>query len=472
MKVEDASKKVHLLQTEIAFNEAVTETLEQIQEFRHRLDAGHKAVEEGRIADAIESLEHSEKTIETVKFSTNGNLTSILSENISALRNSIIEYLHIQWASEVRIDKEKGELYVKDRTGKAQAFFQWDLANSLLDTSLEQTIESLSRLNVLDTVNKTFQRDLLTSIIYPILHPPVHGETNDISVGEFGIRIARSTSPTPVSAIFDRVDTVLGYLHQRLPVSISKPLSEEIMPVISSKVIDSWLSPAIPVDLEGLNAFEKTLGRVMEFCQTVEGFGWHGQEVLVSWVNQVPRLWLTRRRVDALDQVRKVLAGSKGATRKVERVEKEMVSSKDEVLLEGGATEDWDAGWGNENEEESKGPAPAKEAVDEEDVSAWGLEDDTEDIKADSEPRAAESAEDDEAGDAWGWGDDEDIQIPEEQKADATVPKHQNGHEAKQSSSPKEITLTEHYTVTDIPDSILALIRRQVSDSEALSTPE
>lgn len=339
----------------------------------------------------------------------------------------------------------------------------------MLDTSLEQTIESLSRLNVLDAVNKSFQKDMLTSIIYPILHPPVHGETNDISVGEFGIRIERSTSPTPVSAIIDRVDTVLGYLHQRLPVSISKPLSEEIVPVVSSKLIDSWLSPAIPVDLHGLDAFEKTLGRVMEFCQTVEGFGWHGQEALVSWVNQVPRLWLTRRRVDALDQVRKVLAGSKGATRKVERVEKEMVSSKDEVLLEGGTSEDWDAGWGNE--EESKGPAPTKEVDDEADVSAWGLED--EDIKADNGPPAAESAEDDDAGDAWGWGDDEEDQIPEEgQKADATAPKHQNGQEAKQSSSPKEITLTEYYTVTDIPDSILALIRRQVSDSEALSTPE
>ncbi|KAL1965664.1 hypothetical protein VTN77DRAFT_5341 [Rasamsonia byssochlamydoides] len=456
LKIEDASRKVHLLQTEIAFNEAVTESLEQIQEFRHRLDAGHKAVEEGRITDAIESLEDSEKAIETIKFSGNGNLTSILSENISALRNSIIEFLRIRWACEVRIDKDKGELYISDRT----------------DTSLERTIESLSRLNMLDAVNKTFQRDLLTSIIYPILQPPVHGESHDISVGEFGIRIETSSSPTPVSELFDRVDTVLGYLQQRLPVSISKPLSEGIVPVISSRLINSWLSPAIPIDLDDLNAFEKTLGRVMQFCQTLEGFGWHGQEELVSWVNQVPRLWLTRRRVDSLDQVRKILTASKGLTRKVERVEKEIVSSKDDVLLEGGTTEDWDAGWGNENEE-SNGPAPTKEAVDEEDVSAWGLEDETEDMKAASEPPAADSLEDDDAGDAWGWGEDEDDQSPEEeQKAGATAPKHANGQEAKQSSSPREITLTEHYTVTDIPDSILALIRRQISDSEALSKPE
>jgi centromere/kinetochore protein ZW10 len=161
-------------------------------------------------------------------------------------------------------------------------------------------------------------------------------------------------------------------------------------------------------------------------------------------------------------------------TRKVERVEKEMVSSKDDVLLEGGTTEDWDADWGHENEEDSNRAAPMHYADDEEDVSAWGLEDDSEDVGAGSEHRRADSAEDEEPGDAWGWGEDDDDQNPEEgQRGGATTAaKHENGHQKKRSSSPKEITLTEYYTVTDIPDSIVSLIRRQVSDSEALSKPE
>jgi centromere/kinetochore protein ZW10 len=110
------------MQTEIAFNEAVTESLEQIQNFCRRIDAGHKAVEEARIIDAIECLEHSENAIGTVKFSRNGNVTSILSKTIFTLRESVIESLRVQWAREVRVNKDKSELYISDRTGKTHAF--------------------------------------------------------------------------------------------------------------------------------------------------------------------------------------------------------------------------------------------------------------------------------------------------------------------------------------------------------------
>jgi centromere/kinetochore protein ZW10 len=111
------------LQTELTFNEAVTETLEQVQAFCQRLDDGQKAVEEERIVDAIESLETADNSLETTKFSRHGNLKSILNENVSTLRNSIIELLLIQWASEVRINNQQNELRISDSPGKRDCEF-------------------------------------------------------------------------------------------------------------------------------------------------------------------------------------------------------------------------------------------------------------------------------------------------------------------------------------------------------------
>jgi centromere/kinetochore protein ZW10 len=336
----------------------------------------------------------------------------------------------------------------------------------LSSDKLEQIIQSLLRLNMLDSVNKSFQRDLLASIISPVLKPRTPGQSHEVVVGESGIRIGPSVS-TSVSEVFDRITMIIGYLKQHLPTHMSLSLSETTMPVISSKLISLWLVPEVPIGLDGLHDFEKTLDRVIKFCRTVERLEWQGHEELVSWVDQVPRLWLTRRRGDSLDQVRKVLTASKGVTRKVERVEKELVSKKNDVLLEGGATDDWDADWDNENAEELNSQVHTTETGEEEDVSAWGLDDDTEE----SHSGDAEAAEDDEAGDAWGWGDDEEDQN-REKAAPAIASKKQNGTSTKQSSSPKEITLTEYYTVTDIPDSVIALIQRQISDSGYLSKAE
>jgi len=472
LKVEDASVKVELIKTEIAFNQAVTEALEDVQRLYQRLNAGRQALEQGHIMDAIESVEDTEKAMEGVAFSKNTNVASVLSENTSGLRRSIIESLLARWSSQIKIDKKKGEFIIVDQKGKIFGRCNLILTDNLPDDSLEHTISALLRLNMLNTVNETIQRDLISSIIDPILLPNASGQSRGVSVGEFGIRIEPLSPPVPVTDVFERIIQVLRYLRQHLPTSISDPLSETIIPAISSKLISFWLSPAIPTDLNGLIGFEDTLDHVLQFARTIETFGWRGQEELVSWVNQAPRLWLTKRRVNSLDEVRKVLAASKGTTKKVERVEKERVSSKDEVLLESGSTEDWDAGWDNENEDESNNPAQKKDADDDEDVSAWDLDVETDDIKEENKPATTESMEDDDAGDAWGWGDDDDDQTTDNaQEPAAAASKPVNGQNGTHSSQ-REITLMEYYTVTDIPDSILEIILRQITDSKAISQPE
>lgn len=335
---------------------------------------------------------------------------------------------------------------------------------------LDDTIAATARLDLLVPASQKLQKDLLLAIVEPILLPNQDGYSRPIHVAEGSIHVQPEPAITTVPQLLHRVSTALGFLRQCLPSSISDSFSDTFVPTLASKIISSWLSSAIPTDLAGLADFEAILDSVLKFAQTIETLGWHGQEELVSWVNQAPRLWLTRRRADSLDQVRKVLAGSHGMTKQVERVEKEEVSRADEVLLENATSDDWDASWDDDSGDESK-EIPSGTQEGEDDVAAWGLDDDGTEEVVETKVGISESADDDDA-DAWGWGDDEDgDERVENQPAQEThkatpVIGRDIGHRA-----PREVTLREHYTVTDIPDSIMAIVRQQVTDVEAISQP-
>ncbi|GAB1217682.1 hypothetical protein ATERTT37_006923 [Aspergillus terreus] len=390
LKVEDAAAKVQLIETEIAFNQAVTDTLEEVQRLCQQLDAGRATLAEGKIMNAIDTLEETEKAVRSESLITNTNVSHVLLETVSDLRREITDFLRNRWTEQLRVDKRNGKLTV-------------------------------------------------------------------------------SASP-------GRMKNVLEFLRRKLPASITDSFTGSLIPTLSSKTISSWLSSAIPTELTGLKGFEDTLDQVLQFTKAVESLGWNGQEELVSWVNQAPRLWLARRRVDSLDQVRRVLAASQGHTKMVERIEKEQVSQKDEAFLDQGSTDDWDAEWDDDNEDESKETSSdPQHKDDEEDVSAWGLDDDDHDDSkptvAESEPAAGQPVEDDEA-DAWGWGDDDEVQEADTEKPGEAKPAGPvNGEGTDHAPTSREVTLREQYTITDIPDSILKIVRQQIADSEAISQP-
>lgn len=325
-----------------------------------------------------------------------------------------------------------------------------------------------------DAVNTSFQQGLLDNIIQPILMLKNPGQSCGVCVNDNGVRVGEPSSSS-ISDIIDRILLVLRYLQENLPASISESVAEGIIPKTSSMLSGYWLSPNIPLNLMDIQDFEKTLIRVTQFTDSIESLGWKGQEELVSWVNQFPRLWLTRRRVDSLDQVRRILVQSKGTTKEVQRVEKEIVKSTDDVLLDTGVTDDWDANWGNESEGEAEEPPQATtttgpKADDEDDVDAWGLGEEEEEDNA-------KANEDEQEEDAWGWGDDVDEEPGTEthepgSEAQSSFKKQHEAPAAEKRSATKEITLTEHYTITDIPDSVIALIQLQITDSALLATPE
>lgn len=457
MKVEDAAAKVALIETEIAFNQAVTSTLEEVEKLCQQLETGRTALNEGKVMAAIDILEETATIVKTDSLFTNTSVMNVLSDNVAGLRQEIADFLLTRWNEQFSIDKKQRKLLVSQEGGNAV---------------LEEMIAALNRLDMLVPATDKLQKDLLSTIIDPVLLSGAHLQSREVRVKDSGIEVEEKPNTVAVSEVLERITQVLNYLQKFLPTTILTPFSDYFIPTLASTIISSWLSSAIPAELEGLSEFEGTLDHVLKFAHSVETFGWHGHEELVSWVNQAPRLWLTRRRVNSLDQVRKVLAASRGTTKQVERVEKEQVSQADEALLENAPADDWDAGWDDEHEEDTNGK-PAEHPEDDPDVSAWGLDEDTKDDIQNTKLDATESAEDDDAGDAWGWGDEEDEEPQEQASQPSKAPGANpiNGNGTSEHASPKEVTLRETYMVTDIPDSILDIIRRQITDSETVAQP-
>ena len=117
-KVDDAAAKVGLIETEIAFNKGVTDTLEEVQRLSQQLDDGRAALENGQIMAAIDTWESAEKTIKKDSLFTNTNVMSILSENAAGLRREIEEFLRVRWSEQFTVDKQHAKLAILNNEGK------------------------------------------------------------------------------------------------------------------------------------------------------------------------------------------------------------------------------------------------------------------------------------------------------------------------------------------------------------------
>ncbi|KAJ5113320.1 Retrograde transport protein Dsl1 C-terminal [Penicillium angulare] len=453
-KVEDADAKVGLIETEIAFNQAVTETLEEVQRLCQQLESGRIALGAGQITVAIEHLESTTAAIGQDTPFSNTNVMGILEGEVTRLRDEIEVAVLQHWDAQLNIDRAKSQF-------RAVAVAGAD--------SLDDTIASLSRLNILNPANEKLKNDLISTIIDPILLPRADGNSRAVDVTETAIRIDPEFSETTIADTFNRVIDILNNLRQNLPSSILDSIYQSLIQTISSKAISGWLSSAIPTTLDGLEDFEHTLNSVLQFTKKIESWGWSGQEELVSWVNQAPRLWLTRRRVDSLDSVRKAIAASKGSTKQVERIEKEQISQEENALLDNATVDDWDADWDDDKEETPAPGAPAAHHEDEEDVSAWGLDDD--DNEETTKPEEPNPTEEDDADDAWGWGDDDEEQESKGNEAKPPAAANKNQKHSGEPAQPKEVVLKEVYTVTDIPDSVLEIVLQQIFDSKDITQP-
>ena len=293
------------------------------------------------------------------------------------------------------------------------------------------------------------------------------------------ISLSGHSSDTSTQKLLADIDLVIQFLISRLPSSIAVPLSDVLIPSLLARLERGPLLSSVPADLDGISEFEATLKIILSFADTLESHKWQGKGVLVEWVRQAPAVWLGKRRETSLHAVRSLLLKGLGNSRAVERVETQTVSREDEVFTANKDQDDWNTHWSDDENESAGnlqlGAGHVKGGEDEEDVSAWGLQDDAEGSKEEGNAGQANGDEDEgDPADAWGWGEDDEIVNPVQSSDPKPVPASpsKNNHRpAMKQPVGREMTLKETYNITALPEEILEIIIQAVLDAELLVKP-
>lgn len=334
---------------------------------------------------------------------------------------------------------------------------------------MEKVYRSLSRLETSHSLIESLGRDIYTSFLRPVLSTEANEKRSTLVYEGNSVRVQSTHSDKTVSSIFESILTILKYLYERLPSDVTNLLFARIAPTIVTTIIDKIISPLIPMGVTGMREFQSVVDQVRNFSTALSQYGCDGAKDLATWEQQIPRLWLSQRRIRTLDEVRLLLLKCHGQVHKVERQEKGSVPQENDLTGENRVDEDWDAEWSDDNETSDNANKAGQSHDAEEDVSAWGLDDDTEDTGVDIQKDIVEEEED--AGEAWGWGDEDDAGETNG-NLNTTEPSPGAGVDATKPPRGNEIILKEYYSVSDIPQHVFAIISDQFSDSETLKKPE
>ncbi|KAF3924639.1 hypothetical protein AA313_de0203494 [Arthrobotrys entomopaga] len=303
----------------------------------------------------------------------------------------------------------------------------------------------------------------------------------------------RKVSDPTVSSLYSDLKIVLEFLSSKLGPSISHLLSRTLSPAILNHLMGSYLPECIPTDLDHFSEFDVILNETSAFEEYLDKAGWleGSRGELRDWVSRAPRIWLNRRREEALDSLRRLFASGLGQRHRVERIER--AKTVDGVIEEAprpiDTSEDsWDTNWDLEieDDEESKSrqkpdvvapksnPEPKAPADEEEDVSGWGFDDD---LDIDDAPdhisqekqnvAPAPKDEEDDENMEWGWGDDDNQTKAEK---DSHTTRQANGKPKEKNV--QDITLIETYSITSMPQEVINIILRTIQEAEKLSQPQ
>ena len=339
---------------------------------------------------------------------------------------------------------------------------------------MDSLIVSLTQLNSFNDVLQPLCHNLETLILLPRLRVRADGTIDSLNVHGDKIYKSRSSSDLSAQALFHDLTSVVEFIRTRFPPSLAEPLANYLMPRLVSRLISTWLASAVPEDLDGMEDFEDTLSLTRGFGDTIDKQKWSGRRELMKWTEGIPEVWLKKRQEISLDQVRKLLTQGFGSIEIVERKETQILAQNDHVFASNG---EWDAKWSDEETSpiEPKDPSTTSKVSrdeDEEDVSAWGL-DESEDTAAMQDQANASSAADEDA-EAWGWGDENDeeentksssAEVKSRTTKKTTVPQ-------KSSEAEREVTLKETYNITSLPKGILEIMNQIISDAARLEAPE
>ncbi|KAF1954011.1 WD40 repeat-like protein [Byssothecium circinans] len=473
-RVQDAASKVSFLHSEIAYNESLVRVVEQLQDISILLESVQDAAVHSHIIHALERLEDADAAFKRLGPFENARVVGLLKTKADELRTAIVENVTEFWSGLIVVNITDRKITLKDTVERETMIH------------IDTVVEALTKLGHLDKFISRLSRDFDSVVISPRLSISDDQVVSALTIEGDDVQIAGHISDMSVKAALEDLHAISEYLSTRLPPAIATPLSEKLVPIIASRFIHYWLLPTVPLSTDDVPEFQEMLSLVLGLVEYLDELGWSGQKRLSDWVDKSAGIWLARQKEVAIARVQKIFPKRVQDKKTVERVETQIITKGD--ALHGGHDEpksepekteqddDWGAEWGDEEpaKEEAK---PAQADIEEEDVSAWGVEDDELQEESKEKPKTEPQETTEEDAEDWGadWGDD-DASKPE---PTGVAPKAANNHNrnghavaAQGPTVNEEITLRETYTVTAIPDSIIEIILQVVTDVGTLNSSE
>lgn len=410
-EANEASQKAALLEKEIAFTQTLQSELRGVAAAAQSLRSIEDLLSQGKASEATSRL----SKLETASIK-GPQVRTIICDYQKDIANRTRELLEANLDTLVTVQHDRQLSSISVRPS---------------DESSTADILALKSLDAIDTVSKAIAAKL------EAFADAVLRDDGGRSVGTYedqnGRFLVQCDSIPNVSNAVRFSQDYIYYLHDRLPQELVQPVTGTVLPKIVTKLIVEWLNPAIPTELSGLDDFDVVRAEVSSLAQAIGSIGWPGPVQLAQWLEQASRTWITKRKGETLDAVRRIFVISKGTTHQVERVERQKASTLEDT-----------------GKQHTENAIPAAE--DAEDTSGRGFDEDEEDAGTPKKQKRGHD-EDEDVGDAWGWDEDDN--------------KETNGDRPTGQDS-QELVLTEHYAITDIPDHLLEVIDSDIKDAFSL----
>lgn len=467
---EDATEKVNLLKTEVDYTNQLEDTLHRIQGVTIDQSATQQALDRSSLELASEGFQKVKAALSGLGHLKHTNAISLLSQKQSRMKSKLVQDVYDAWCSCIRVEGAVQSLQipalivVSDEGGT----HGWKALMALL-----------SKLDLFDKAVRELSCSLRKNLLDPMLsmRPSANPRPVTVTTNRNRLQIeGRGSLMNTIDGLLQNLIDILGFLDSRLPSVITSQLLEVIIPFVENQLVTQVLPDAIPTSVDRASELHSLLGHVTNFAKYLKNIRWETAVDIEDWISNAPRNWLAKRREFSIAHVRVLLSMKLHETKQVEKVETQLIGGGDVLASHGESTDDWNNDW----LEKGNTAHPVKEgeiSCEEEDTSAWDVEDGDQASQLDRHPlenasHGATNGNAEEDGDAWGWDDPN----PQSNLPSPAKPRHQisqvNGSYSPSKVSKREVTLRENYIVSAIPDELLELILQIVHDAQTLRQPE
>lgn len=448
----DYQHKVDLLEAEIEFTERLKQEFDNIALVTQSLKVVEDLILQDDLFLAAEKLQQLD-----------GGVSSLARSRTSVLIRDLTDELRLK--TRVKLEARlNSQIQIRRDARTVSLEVQ---ASELEDSSANSgsIVSALRQVGEPQDVVEAIIEKLRTFIMQP-LRPSSRLKLATYEVGLHSITLKLGDERPSFELVFKFVSELITFLQSSISNVIRDVAVSTIFPDLMALLVTDWLTPTLPIEVTMLSKLDDIRQQMHRILEQLKSLDWQGQAELQNWEESLNRVWLNKRKATILDAVRKGLASSKGVLRKVERVEKQIVPIKTREADD--STDIWDASWDDERTDQPPS-SDASKSIDDDDASGWGFDDDDDE---DSEAKPAEEKsipiekDEDDVEDAWGWDDESPVQNKSE-KSGKILEKQSNGTK-KPKVIDKEHTLSEWYSISEVPDYMIDIISRELSDAQTL----